>query len=381
VSGKRLTWNESYPAAGNRWSDYIGEDMCSGPRQDLCFGPDGIGDAPYVIDPNNKDFLPLMQAPPSPPSNLPPHAGLRVTPESGTTSTLFRFDASSSWDGEDPSSALEVRWDWEGDGTWDTEWSVGKIATHQFPDPGTYGVRVEVRDTAGLTGNTSQTVTVTLPPPVPPAALIAASPTSGTVPLPVSFTSDVTGGVPPYEYHWEFGDGSTSDAPDAIHTYITGGNFTVWMNAQDSSGTLARSDFLWVNVTPAAVNLVVTPPTEFFADASGITVIFSASVTGGTPPYTFHWDFGDGGQSDVPSPTHTYAANGTYAVSVTVTDARGQAVTRTFEFVVPPHSTPPSGVSLTPVVLAASIAVAAVFAILWWNERRRGRAPPGPPKS
>jgi PKD repeat protein len=135
-----------------------------------------------------------------------------------------------------------------------------------------------------------------------------------------------------------------------------------------------------VNVTPAPVNLVVTPPTEFFVGSTGITVTFTATVTGGTPPYTYRWDFGDGGQSIAPNPTHTYAANGTYTVSVTVTDARGQTVTRTLEVAVSPQSIPSSGVSLMPFVLAAAIAVAAVFGALWWNERRHGRAPPGPPR-
>ena len=225
-----------------------------------------------------------MRAPAGPTPNLPPHAGLRVTPEYGTTGTVFRLDASSSWDAEDPSSALAVRWDWEGDGTWDTGWSVDKIATHQFPDPGSYAVRLEVQDTGGLTGDASQTVTVTLSSPAPMTATLAGTPTSGTMPLTVSFTSDVNGGVPPYQYRW---------------------------------------------------------------------------------------DFGDGEQSSLASPTHTYAANGTYAVSLTITDARGQSVTF--------QSTPPRGLSLTEIVLAASIAVAAVFGILWWNERRRGRGPPGPP--
>src|SRR5439155_20862641 len=96
----------------------------------------------------------------------------------------------------------------------------------------------------------------------------------------------------------------------------------------------------------------------------------------------YHWDFGDGGQSDAPNPIHMYATTGTYRVSVTVTDAQGQSVTRTFEFVVAPHSIPPSGGdgSLTPFVLAAAIAVAAVFAALWWNERRTGRIPPDAPR-
>jgi len=378
LSGQHVVWNETYPAGGNHWSDYSGNDLCSGPQQDVCFGPDGIGDTPYGIDANDNDFLPLMMARPNPVPDSPPHAGLQVTPGSGNTSTTFRFDASSSWDAEDPASTLAVRWDWESDGVWDTTWSTTKVAMHQYPQPGAYVVRLEVRDSAGQTGNASANIDVLSATAL--AVSIAATPTSGTMPLTVSFSSDVTGGTAPFQYHWEFGDGSTSNVANTVHIYITGGNFTVWLNVYDGVGTFAQSSVLYVNVTPAAVNLAVTPPTQYVAGSAGITVTFTASVTGGTPPYTYLWDFGDGNQSDQPSPSHTYSRNGSYRVSVTVTDARGQSATQTFDLAIPPHSIPSGGSLLAPFVLAAAVAAALGFAFLWRRERRRGRTPPTTPR-
>jgi len=52
-------WDDGYPSGGNYWSDYTGVDDKSGPNQDQA-GSDGIGDAPYTIDANNKDRYPLM---------------------------------------------------------------------------------------------------------------------------------------------------------------------------------------------------------------------------------------------------------------------------------------------------------------------------------
>jgi len=52
------TWDDHYPSGGNYWSDYIGEDMKSGPYQNQP-GGDGIGDTPYVIDMDNRDRYPL----------------------------------------------------------------------------------------------------------------------------------------------------------------------------------------------------------------------------------------------------------------------------------------------------------------------------------
>ncbi len=69
-------WDAGYPAGGNYWSDYGGQDNCSGPLQDICPDPDGIGDAAYV-DGHVNDRYPLMElffinrsSPPTKPLNL-----------------------------------------------------------------------------------------------------------------------------------------------------------------------------------------------------------------------------------------------------------------------------------------------------------------------
>jgi parallel beta-helix repeat protein len=53
-------WDDGYPSGGNYWSDYTGVDEKGGPNQDQS-GSDGIGDAPYVIDADNRDRYPLMK--------------------------------------------------------------------------------------------------------------------------------------------------------------------------------------------------------------------------------------------------------------------------------------------------------------------------------
>src|SRR3989442_4251978 len=54
-------WHAAYPRGGNHWSDYTGVDRCSGPAQNLCPGPDGFGDTPYLINGSAQDRYPLMQ--------------------------------------------------------------------------------------------------------------------------------------------------------------------------------------------------------------------------------------------------------------------------------------------------------------------------------
>jgi len=54
------TWDDGYPSGGNYWGDYTGNDMKSGPCQNVT-GSDGIGDTSYVIDAGNVDNYPLMK--------------------------------------------------------------------------------------------------------------------------------------------------------------------------------------------------------------------------------------------------------------------------------------------------------------------------------
>ena len=106
-------------------------------------------------------------------TDLPPSASFTVDPASGLQTQLFAFDASGSTDLEDAGSVLLVRWDWNGDGVWDTDWTNVKTASHQFSAPGTYTVWLQVRDSAGLVNVTTRQVTV-LPSAIPefPSVLI-----------------------------------------------------------------------------------------------------------------------------------------------------------------------------------------------------------------
>ena len=57
---------------------------------------------------------------------------------------------------------FEVRWDFDGDGVWDTDWSSIPVVVYEFPEPGNYTVIVEIRDARGLT-NVSRVLVTVLP--------------------------------------------------------------------------------------------------------------------------------------------------------------------------------------------------------------------------
>ncbi len=60
---------------------------------------------------------------------------------------------------------------------------------------------------------------------------------------------------------------------------------------------------------------------EFNPSCAGeFALDFVSTTTGGTPPYTYLWDFGDGTTSTLVSPTHVFASAGPYTVTLTVND-------------------------------------------------------------
>lgn len=56
-------------------------------------------------------------------------------------------------------------------------------------------------------------------------------------------------------------------------------------------------------------------------------VEFQADIDGGTQPYSYDWEFGDGETSNDASPTHAYKNAGSYDVSLEVTDDEGNTDT------------------------------------------------------
>ena len=79
---------------------------------------------------------------------------ISIVPESGNTDTIFSFDASGSYDYEDPFEDLLFRWDFDGDGSWDTDFTDEVIFFHKYTHPSNYQVKLEVIDSDGMTADT-----------------------------------------------------------------------------------------------------------------------------------------------------------------------------------------------------------------------------------
>ena len=83
---------------------------------------------------------------------------------------------------------------------------------------------------------------------------------------------------------------------------------------------------------------------------SAFTVDFESTTSGGTEPYTYLWEFGDGATSTEENPTHTYTSNGPYNVTLTVFDADNTDSYNfeilNFDSYMPPEITAPENLDL-----------------------------------
>ena len=70
----------------------------------------------------------------------------------------------------------------------------------------------------------------------------ANGPYNGYANTSLQFTGTIYGGMPPYQYTWDFGDGHTSHMQNPIHNYTIRGNYTATFTIVDSEGNISRDN-------------------------------------------------------------------------------------------------------------------------------------------
>jgi PKD repeat protein len=188
-----------------------------------------------------------------------------------------------------------------GDGTS----SAAASPSHTYATPGTYTVTLTVGNSAGQSSK-SKFVTVTL------GEAPKAEFESTVQGMQVNFVDKSTGN--PTSWTWTFGDGTSSNQRNPIHTYPAAGTYTVTLTASNAGGSNSVSH----TVTIAAA---AAPEAKFSFEVSGRQVNFVDKSTGS--PTSWSWNFGDGTSSSQQNPVHTYAASGNYTVTLTVSNASG----------------------------------------------------------
>jgi len=218
--------------------------------------------------------------------------------------------------------------------------------SHIFVQGGYNGISLDLNESLGR--------------PLPPwnpvvISYLSASPSSGVIPLEVSFAVEGSGGSGSYTYSWDFGDGESSDQQNPTHIYDTADTYDVEVTVTDA-GDLDNSTtgLLTVIALDQPVTLSVGISASPSSGNTPLTVTFTANISGGSPPYSLEWDFGDGTtetqstDDNTAQISHTYTNAGTYQVGVLVTagslaGSGTQMVQAFMSIVATPPPPPPDG--------------------------------------
>jgi len=171
--------------------------------------------------------------------------------------------------------------------------------------------------------------------PLPLSTSFTFSPSNPAIGVSVAFTATSAGGTLPYSYSWNFGDGSTGSGAVVTHSYSSAGQYSTTTTVTDSTGKTATSSQSVTVSQPGALTASFAYAPS--APVSGQSVTFTATATGGSSPYSYSWSLAGTGKTG--NPVSQSFTNGTYAVSLTVTDGTGKTATSSQSIIVLPAST------------------------------------------
>lgn len=259
-----------------------------------------------------------------------------ATPKSGVWPLTVRLSPTATSSGP---SVATYRWDFDGDGSFDTGFIVKPDPQyHTYTSSGTFKATVEVADEVGNTAQGSVDVVIVNP---KPTASVTLAPSNGAVPLDVTINvaaSSQNGAISNVSI--DPGDGSPpiqlSGPGVASHTYQSAGEFGMSVTVTDvaDESIVVQSPLVNVDVGPPG-----SPTADIKANLSSgnapLNVTFNAA--GSTTPQgsitRYEWDFDYDGTTFAPdldtgttsNASTTFVTAGTKYVAVRVTNDSNQS--------------------------------------------------------
>jgi len=175
----------------------------------------------------------------------------------------------------------------------------------------------------------------------PPVASFVYTPINPVVNQVITFNAsssyDPDGDI--LNYTWQFGDGTIGYGENPTHQYIDDGTYLVNLMVTDNDGV---TDIIQMNVTvsniPPVANFSYSPSNPTDLDTIQFTDL-SYDLDGSIINYT--WQFGDGSISYEKNPSHKYADDGIYNVTLIVKDDDGATASVMKQVIVLPGDTNP----------------------------------------
>ena len=203
-------------------------------------------------------------------------------------------------------------------GSFSTSWDFGDMSggsgpnpTHEYAEPGCYTVTQIVSSPCGSI-TSQQEVCVTVQ--EVPTAAFSSNFVSGCATLNVQFQNESLG--MPTMLEWQFPGGLPNtiiNDPQPIIMYPNSGIYDVILIATNATGTdtITQTAYIEVNESPSA---------NFTFEVEDNLVVFTNTSDNAD---TYFWDFGDMNNSNLQNPENLYANQGTYDVTLTVTNGCG----------------------------------------------------------
>ncbi len=288
----------------------------------------------------------------------PPHASFYV----GCTGFTCTADAEASGD---DGGIVNYTWNW-GDGQTTSGGSSASESSHTYAAAGTYTITLTVRDAVNQTATDVHSVTVGQP----PVASFLISCEGRRCDVNAS-ASTAAAGIASYTWNWDDETPTTTTTvPTTFHVYAWNDTFIVTLTVTDNNGATA--------LTTRTVNVLDYPPTaQFYVVCNALTCTADSEASGDDfGIVNYHWTWGDGqtttGGSAVSAPSHTYAAPGTYTITLVVTDGAGQTAEYT-QTVTPSSSLPTASFTINCVARScdanASASTGSIVSYFWdWDD-------------
>jgi len=230
----------------------------------------------------------------------------------------------------DQSTGSPFSWNWDfGNG----QLSTSKTPSVTYSQPGTYTVRLVVKNSSGVDEEIKTNYITVFP---SPSASFTANITTACVPATVQFTDQST--TPPgagsiVSWSWDFGDGSNSAQQNPSHTYSSTGFFTVTLQITSSTGCKSYASIgRYIRIVNGInADFSISQPTTCQAPF----IINFQDQSSGPGTLSYLWNFGNGGaNSTLQNPGSSYSAAGTYSVQLSVQSNLGCSGTITKNIVV-----------------------------------------------
>ncbi|MBC7946933.1 MAG: PKD domain-containing protein [Chitinophagaceae bacterium] len=197
--------------------------------------------------------------------------------------------------------------------SWQWDFGNGVTSTLQNPSAnyttaGNFTVTLKVTNDKGCIKTVGRSNFITVTPGVT-AGFTNTQPVVCQAPASISFTNTSTGPAV-LSYTWNFGDGNNSTLQNPVHVYNAEGIYDVTLVTVSSAGC-RDTVHSTIPVTIGGITTSFNSPDTVCANEMAI---FTNTAT--PPPLSSFWRFGDGGTSNQINTTHTYAAPGTYTVTL-----------------------------------------------------------------